>query len=658
MNPELPFWLRLAGGLAIEIAVIAILAALFERTRRGWRHGNRVWKAALLTIALVSMGELAGLREGIQGWVLRFPGMTSRSLALRDAPPTHEGPVTADTASAAASPTRRSAPTAWWPGILWMAGTLLLTLRLAGGRLWWALRHRRAVPATEDLRRRAAQVAATLGLPAVTVVFWKGIRSPFAYGIRRRGIAVPPDFTARFSGPQQDAMLAHELAHLAARDPAWLVLADLVVAVAWWHPLTWWARRRLQGAMERHADGASRVLPEGSLALAESLVALADQLTAPAHVRALGMAGAGRRSDLARRIKSLLHDTIEWCPPSAGARCLGLLLALTVAGGFLGMAWPGAPDGSLRSLIPSAQAPIDPPRPLPPGPEPRPTALPEPAATPTSVSAPGPGPAEVPSAPPPSAADDEILLEVKVLTLEDRGDQDLGLDWLFGQGPDDDAPVTVTAPAGDLPGAGSAHLHNIRIETSRIEGQVARLTGPQFSTLLKRFEARGGAELLSTPRVQTRSGLQAQLAIVDSRTIVTGVEGQAGEGTNAAGVNYLTETLPVGVTVDVLPWRSNGAWAVTTVGRVTEFLGYDDPGDFAVTLEDGTRTSVSYQRPLPRLRARETAATGLVARGETLVLRGPVETRSLREKRGWLRRDRVVTERRRLYVFVTPLPVR
>jgi hypothetical protein len=38
-----------------------------------------------------------------------------------------------------------------------------------------------------------------------------------------------PEFAEHFTEAQQDAMLAHEVVHLAAHDPFWHALADLVI---------------------------------------------------------------------------------------------------------------------------------------------------------------------------------------------------------------------------------------------------------------------------------------------------------------------------------------------------------------------------------------------------------------------------------------------
>ena len=105
-------------------------------------------------------------------------------------------------------------------------------------------------------------------------------------------------FTRRFTNEQQDAMLAHELAHLAAHDPLWHALADLVTAMLWWHPLAWLAKQQLRSASEAAADEASLVVENGPNVLAECLVELGGRLTRTHSLGWLGMADGDFRSGL------------------------------------------------------------------------------------------------------------------------------------------------------------------------------------------------------------------------------------------------------------------------------------------------------------------------------------------------------------------------
>ena len=65
---------------------------------------------------------------------------------------------------------------------------------------------------------------------------------------------MPPRAFAGLTDEQQEGMLAHELAHLARRDPFWLVLGQAIACVLFFQPLNWVARRRLREISEMLSD--------------------------------------------------------------------------------------------------------------------------------------------------------------------------------------------------------------------------------------------------------------------------------------------------------------------------------------------------------------------------------------------------------------------
>ena len=128
-------------------------------------------------------------------------------------------------------------------------------------------------------------------------------------------------------------MLAHELAHLAAHDPLWYLLADVSSAALWWHPQAWWARRRLHRASELAADEAAALFPDGPAALAGCLVTLGKQMTQLPATGWMGVEGGGFRSNLAERVQRLLRLAGTARQPSYGwrahaARC-GVIIAIS-----------------------------------------------------------------------------------------------------------------------------------------------------------------------------------------------------------------------------------------------------------------------------------------------------------------------------------------
>lgn len=158
------------------------------------------------------------------------------------------------------------------------------------------------------LSRRVAALAARLGVRGPVVLLeYEGLAAPMAFGLWGRGIVLPAAFTVEYPPAQQDAVLAHELAHLAGHDPAWLLLAEVVCGGLWWQPLAWWARGRLHAASERAADDASVLVPGGPQLLADCLVRVGRRLARPAAPAWVSTQGRFR-SGLGRRVERLLAE--------------------------------------------------------------------------------------------------------------------------------------------------------------------------------------------------------------------------------------------------------------------------------------------------------------------------------------------------------------
>jgi hypothetical protein len=131
------------------------------------------------------------------------------------------------------------------------------------------------------------------------------IEGPLACGLFQPEIWLPERALAELTPAQQRAMLAHELAHVVCRDPAWSVVLHLLTCVLFVQPLLRVARRKLEDAAEDLADAWAAEQTGEGVTLAGLLVEVAGWIVAPATpLAAAGM--ATRRSPLARRIHRLL----------------------------------------------------------------------------------------------------------------------------------------------------------------------------------------------------------------------------------------------------------------------------------------------------------------------------------------------------------------
>ena len=218
---------------------------------------------------------------------------------------------------------RAQASDSWDGGLafLWGCGAALLLARMIGTR-WRLLRFHQRQACFEDagLRQRVEHLATRLGLRRrIGILASPHLAAPIAFGVVRPVIVLPTGFLDDFDVRQQDAMLTHELAHLAAGDPLWQLLADLAAALLWWHPLAWWARRQWRATSELAADEASLLVPQGADTLAACLVAVARRLESRQRLAWLAMAGPGWRSGLGRRVERLLSLPAQtWRPPRRG----------------------------------------------------------------------------------------------------------------------------------------------------------------------------------------------------------------------------------------------------------------------------------------------------------------------------------------------------
>jgi beta-lactamase regulating signal transducer with metallopeptidase domain len=379
--PDSALWWNLLIVLGLGTAAIVALVAIADRRINSAVWRRTLWQAATLGLFGLMLLELTGMCDGLvqlcRATPLRAeartalqrpstpPASTARTgettnrageaakpaVATAIKPAIEPSPIgresnrqATEVASTASQP---AAAGAWWPAVLWALGTVAMLGWIAWSRavLWFFRRQCRPL-ADPVLRQRADAVAARMAIrrPIRVLVSYR-LSTPVILGIWRPLLILPARFAEQFTPRQQGVVLAHELAHLAARDPLWQSAATAVCGLLWWHPLAWWSRRRLHAACEAAADEASLVVPDGPRVLAESLVALGRRLTCPRPMAGVSIEGPGLRSGLGRRVEQLLNLRPQsWRAPNplrhASAR-VALPVVLVLAA-ILGTAWAPA----------------------------------------------------------------------------------------------------------------------------------------------------------------------------------------------------------------------------------------------------------------------------------------------------------------------------
>jgi beta-lactamase regulating signal transducer with metallopeptidase domain len=211
----------------------------------------------------------------------------------------------------------------WLAGV-WAFGVVLMGLRLGGG---WAVTQRwrrEAVVVAGPWQKRFRLLAQQVGAGGRVVLFASSrVATPVAMGVWRPVVLVPAALLTQLPEAYLEALLAHELAHVARLDFLVNVLQSLIEVLCFHHPVVWWLGHRLRTLRELLCDDrAARAIADPKcLALAlDALDEVQPQLT---H-----LALAAHGGPLFMRIQRLLHPE----PYQGSSWALAPLLTLLVAG--------------------------------------------------------------------------------------------------------------------------------------------------------------------------------------------------------------------------------------------------------------------------------------------------------------------------------------
>ena len=311
-----------AIAVLVDVSVVMALALLVCRVLR---RKPAALRHMILAAALVAAVVAPALEVTLPQWDLPL---------LASAPVTSSGPSLApEQAPASATEVLAPAPA---PGLTWVAafatawaiGVFVVLAGLFAGVVRLLAMTRRCQPVrSRAWRERTAALSMQNGLVRPVAILECPDRALLlTWGVFQPRIIVPAD-AASWTRDRIDVVLAHELAHIARRDWALQILAEIVRAVYWFNPLVWITCRRLRDESEQACDDA--VLRRGlnPVDYASHLLAVARHVLADGRTWASAPAVADP-STLERRIAAMLKDSRNRQPLTRVAA------AVTLAGMF------------------------------------------------------------------------------------------------------------------------------------------------------------------------------------------------------------------------------------------------------------------------------------------------------------------------------------
>lgn len=216
-------WLLL---LAFTTAVLAV-AVLRKPCRRlfGTERGFQLWLLPPLAMLASQLPHLAGTDRA------SLPTLVYVITSVAGAAPVHVG--------ASASPDWRSGVV-----LIWLAGIVVSLALAAMAQSRYRGRLHGATPMPNVPSRWPVLRAANADVGPALVGAWQA------------RIVLPADFERRYDASEQALILAHEAMHARRRDGWWCLLAWIIAALFWFHPLAWWALAALRHDQELACDAA------------------------------------------------------------------------------------------------------------------------------------------------------------------------------------------------------------------------------------------------------------------------------------------------------------------------------------------------------------------------------------------------------------------
>ena len=368
----------LLKGTLLLVAVF-LAAAAVRRSSAGLRHlvwgGGIVAVLALPLVSLVLPWRLPVLRvPAAAPAAAAVPAPGGLEPAVPSAVPSHRaapapveapglGAVTSSGVSGRASPWSRLArlPAAWWVAVIWVAGVLVVLLRLVRGAVLVRRVRRDAVAlASPDWRQPLIEGADRLGLPREPqLLVSDAVLMPIVCGVLDPAIVLPAS-ASEWTEHRRRAVLCHELAHVRRADLALTILSRLGCALYWFHPLFWVAARRLRLESERACDDLVLEVGTRPSEYADHLLqiaCLAGSMRSPSV--ALPMA---ERREFEGRMLAILERGARRAPPSRRLAALLAAVALAVVLPVAALGLAQAPPAGTPDATPLAQPA---PKPLP-----------------------------------------------------------------------------------------------------------------------------------------------------------------------------------------------------------------------------------------------------------------------------------------------------
>ena len=273
------------------------LPTLFESSAAQLMHGSQEAQPAVVAPEASATGTTPAVNE--HRAKRNSSASVARQIVVYSAPTAHDSP----------SPKTSAGLAIHWKALaitIYLSVALFFLIRMLTGFIFTRrlLRTSQRIHDFRVLQGLAARARACEIRPVPQVAESTFISVPVTAGVFRSAILFPSDWS-EWDDAKLEAILAHELSHVARRDPLTQFVSLLHRAIFWFSPLAWWLDRQLADLAEQASDEAALSCGADRNHYARTLLGFFEALHAtPGRVwwQGVSMAKAGQAEKRLERI--------------------------------------------------------------------------------------------------------------------------------------------------------------------------------------------------------------------------------------------------------------------------------------------------------------------------------------------------------------------
>ena len=310
---DAPFWTLITLRITALLALAWLAHFALARANPRWRV--LLWRTVavgLLALPLLNFGvpsvdlAIETSRLSGTGFVSPQASEPKRPATLAGAEALSDSPAMAGDSAAfsplAASP-RSRLRLSHFVLAAWIAGMLLLAVRLLGGCLKIQAVVRRSKPVPQWLDEEYRRVEQALSKPIhAELKLSAEISTPLLCGLRQPVLLLPARMENESARDRMPGVLSHELTHVHGGDLHWNLWLHVASILLWFHPLVWRIRSACAAAREEVCDAVSAGVVGDVATYSRILASEVIEMAGPIPATSIPMA---RTSEIGRRLGTL-----------------------------------------------------------------------------------------------------------------------------------------------------------------------------------------------------------------------------------------------------------------------------------------------------------------------------------------------------------------